>query len=208
MPSSSYLPNKMIFFIVKFICTLCLGLSGVTAVGAIVATPTPHALSVRYPEAYMRFIPAAEKQKPHWLVISPEQGILLLDENLRTRTILNVKAELLDSRANAASSDMVFATIVEPGHVPTLFSVDVAGGKINEVMHLPVPGYQVESLCLQRDIAGNLYAYLLDERGIAEHWLVLDGHGKALARHMRNLPIPPNSKACSVDDTSASLYIA
>ena len=208
MPSSSYLPSKMKSFIVNFICTLCLSLSGITAVGAIAATPEPHALSVRYPEAYVRFIPAAEKQKPHWLVISPEQGILLLDENLRTRTILNVKAELLDSRANAASSDMVFATIVEPGHVPTLFSVDVAGGKINEVMHLPVPGFQVESLCLQRDIAGNLYAYLLDERGIAEHWLVLDGHGKALARHMRNLPIPPNSKACSVDDTSASLYIA
>ena len=121
MPSSSYLPSKMKSFIVKFICTLCLSLSGITAVGAIAATPEPHALSVRYPEAYVRFIPAAEKQKPHWLVISPEQGILLLDENLQPRTTLNVKAELLDSRANAASSDMVFATIIESGHVPTLF---------------------------------------------------------------------------------------
>ena len=208
MPSSSYLPSKMKSFIVKFICTLCLSLSGITAVGAIAATPEPHALSVRYPEAYVRFIPAAEKQKPHWLVISPEQGILLLDENLQPRTTLNVKAELLDSRANAASSDMVFATIIESGHVPTLFSVDVASAKISELMRLPVPGFQVENLCLQRDVSDNLYVYLLDERGIAEHWLMLDRHGKALARHMRNLPIPPNSKACSVDDASASLYIA
>ena len=208
MPSSSYLPSKMKSFIVKFICTLCLSLSGITAVGAIAATPEPHALSIRYPEAYVRFIPAAEKQQPHWLVISPEQGILLLDENLQPRTTLNVKAELLDSRANAASSDMVFATIIESGHVPTLFSVDVASAKISELMRLPVPGFQVENLCLQRDVSDNLYVYLLDERGIAEHWLMLDRHGKALARHMRNLPIPPNSKACSVDDASASLYIA
>ena len=208
MQNSSYLPSKMKFLIVKFICTLYLSLSGITAVGAIAATPEPHALSIRYPEAYVRFIPAAEKQQPHWLVISPEQGILLLDENLQSRTTLNVKAELLDSRANAASSDMVFATIVEPGHVPTLFSVDVASAKISELMRLPVPGFQVENLCLQRDVSDNLYVYLLDERGIAEHWLILDRQGKALARHIRNLPIPPNSKACSVDDASASLYIA
>ncbi|MGM8227914.1 phytase [Cellvibrio sp. ARAG 10.3] len=203
MPSSSYLSSKLGTVILKSICTLCLGVSVVAT-----AATAPHELSVRYPGAYVDFIPAAEQQKPHWLVVSPEQGIVLLNESLQPRATLDINAELLDTRAQLTSSGLVFATIVEPGHVPTLFSVDVASAKISKVMQLPVPGFQVENLCLQRDTANNLYVYLLDERGIAEHWLMLDGRGTALARHMRNLPIPPNSKACSVDDASASLYIA
>lgn len=209
MPSLSYRFITMKLCIVKSLCAFGLFSSmWLTAAWTTAAIPEAHPVSVRYPGAFVSAIPAVPAQAPHWLVVSADHGILLLDKNLQSRATLDVNAELLDTRLNSSGSKMFFATIVEPGHVPTLYSVDVAAAKISEVMRLPVPGFQVENLCLQRDLANNLYVYLLDERGIAEHWLMLDRHGKTQARHMRNLPIPPNSKACSVDDVSASLYIA
>jgi 3-phytase len=98
--------------------------------------------------------------------------------------------------------------VIEPGHIPTLFILDLARGKIHELLRLPEPGFQIENLCLQRDLAHNLFMYLLDERGTAAHWLVVDQQSKAQARHIRNLPIPPNSKSCRVDDEQSLLYIA
>lgn len=172
----------------------------------------PHALSTRYPESFVHYFSATKLHAANWLIVSPTAGVVLLDETLQVRAKQAVKAELLDVRLQGVSSNnaesALIATIVEPGHVPTLFSVDLVKGEIRERLRLPAPGFQVENLCLQRDAANNVYVYLLDERGFAEHWLALDSDGQTRARHMRNLPIPPNSKTCKVDDETSSFYIA
>lgn len=172
----------------------------------------PHALSERYPAAAIHYFPASTQQSGNWLVVSPKNGILLLDENYQVLTQLSEMAELMSVRESVILADQteaqeIIATVLEPGHVPAIIALDRRRNKFR-VSRLPVPAFQVENLCLQRDDSNNVFLYLLDERGTAEHWLVANNRGQLQARHVRNLPVPPNSKACSVDDEQQLLYIA
>lgn len=123
-------------------------------------------------------------------------------------------AELLDWRypvqlqtGKAISSELVAATVFLPEQQPGLLALDPATGKLRELLRLPTPEFKIENLCLSR-VNGHLSLYLLDERGTAEHWLVVDVNGKADAKLLRRLPIAPNSKSCAVDDEQDLLFIA
>lgn len=178
-----------------------------------IGAPAPldvHPLSERYPHASLHYFPATAEHRSAWLAVGKNAGIVLLDESLKVLLHKDTKAELLDVRLQQGneSGQVTFMSVLEPGHIPSVFSADLKKGSVSEIAQLPAPDFQIENLCLQRDEAGNLFVYLLDERGIAEHWLVMDHKGGAKARHVRNLPIPPNSKSCRVDDAQSLLYVA
>lgn len=127
---------------------------------------------------------------------------------------LKLPAELLDWRypvqlqsGKIISSELVAATVFLPEQQPGLVALDPESGKLRELLRLPTPEFKIENLCLSR-VNGYLSLYLLDERGTAEHWLVVDAKGKANAKLLRRLPIAPNSKSCAVDDEQDLLFIA
>ncbi|MGV8836149.1 phytase [Cellvibrio sp.] len=127
---------------------------------------------------------------------------------------LKLPAELLDWRypvqlqtGKIISSELVAATVFLPEQQPGLVALDPESGKLRELLRLPTPEFKIENLCLSR-VNGHLALYLLDERGTAEHWLVIDAKGTANAKLLRRLPIAPNSKSCAVDDEQDLLFIA
>lgn len=150
-----------------------------------------------------------------YLAVDGKAGIAWIDARGKRKAYLSTPAELLDVRENIEvnykgklRSFDVAATVLLPEQQPALIALDKSGKKIIELARLPVPAFNIENVCLSRDPANNLSMYLLDERGTAEHWLVLDAHGHQQVKKLRNLPIAPNSKSCSVDDTRERLFIA
>jgi 3-phytase len=153
--------------------------------------------------------------KGDYLAVDDHSGIRWLDAHGKSLARLAVAAELLDWRDNTAvivngtrTAQIVVATLLLPEQQPALVTLDRHTKTIRELVRLPVPSFKIENLCLSRDRAGNLSLYLLDERGTAEHWLVLDAQGRQEPKKIRSLPIPPNSKACAVDDEKELLFIA
>lgn len=157
-------------------------------------------------------VPLAEST---FLGVDEKAGVTWFDARGKKKANLPVAAEMLDIREHVSVNYNgklipldVAATVLLPEQQPALIALDKNGKKIIELVRLPIPAFKIEHLCLSRDPANNLSLYLLDERGTAEHWLVLDAHGNQQIKKMRTLPIAPNSKSCSVDDVSESLFIA
>ncbi|MDZ4260865.1 MAG: phytase, partial [Pseudomonadota bacterium] len=128
---------------------------------------------------------------------------------------LSQPAELLDWRypvelqsGKIKTSELVAAMVFLPEQQPGLVALDPVTGKLRELLRVPTPEFKIENLCLSRAGGNHLSLYLLDERGTAEHWLVVDANGKADAKLLRRLPIAPNSKSCAVDDEQDLLFIA
>ncbi|HEY3488008.1 MAG TPA: phytase [Gammaproteobacteria bacterium] len=192
--------------------TLCSLLLSVAATG-LQAQPSAvqsFPLSADYEGAFIQLLSSDNGKPTRWVVASPKQGIMIVAADRKVQGRLDVMAGLLDLRSGLSVSGKpvtVIATVIEAEQTPALLSVDAAGG-LQELVRLPAAEFQIENLCLQRDNDNNVYMYLLDERGTAGHWLVLDNKGRPQAQHVRNLPIAPNSKACSVDDAQSVLYVS
>ncbi len=149
-----------------------------------------------------------------YLAVDEKVGVSWLDANGNSQAVLAAPTELLDWRETVSvanngktTQQVVIASVRLPEQQPAIMVLDTSTKKIHELLRLPIPSFKIESLCLSRDPVNNLSLYLLDERGTAEQWLVLDAQGNPLVKKLRNLPIPPNSKSCSVDDQHESLFI-
>ncbi|WP_062061211.1 phytase [Cellvibrio sp. OA-2007] len=123
--------------------------------------------------------------------------------------------ELLDWRypvtlasQKTTSTELIAATVFLPEQQAGLIALDPQTGKLRELLRVPTPEFKIENLCLSHADGKHVSLYLLDERGMAEHWLVIDANGKAAAKLLRRVPIAPNSKACAVDDAQDMLFVA
>lgn len=198
---------------IKKILFLCVGLSGFIA--TVQAATEPHVLQPLGDKFVGAAIaPLFDGKKQSYLMLDETVGIKWVDAQGQTQASLKQAAELLDFRPNVivqqkgSKSLVVAATVFLPEQQPGLVVLDLASGELSELLRLPVPSFKIENLCLSRDNANNLSVYLLDERGTAEHWLLLDAKGNQRIKQLRNLPIPPNSKSCGVDDQQDLLFIA
>lgn len=158
-------------------------------------------------------LPVQLQQQSTFLALGDD--IHWCDASGKSLAQLNQPAELLDWRypvqlqtGKAISSELVAATVFLPEQQPGLVALDPMTGKLRELLRVPTPEFKIENLCLSRAGGNHLSLYLLDERGTAEHWLVVDSNGKADAKLLRRLPIAPNSKSCAVDDEQDLLFIA
>lgn len=138
-----------------------------------------------------------------------------LDAGGRSLARLPLATELLDWRYPVAvQADgklvdaLIAATVFLPEQQPGLVLLDPSTGEFRELLRVPVPEFKIENICLSRAAGRQVSLYLLDERGTAEHWLVVDAEGKPHAKLLRRVPIAPNSKACAVDDDQDLLFIA
>ncbi len=181
---------------------------------AMMAEKTLQALSATINGSAIAPVMPLENRESSYLVVDEQQGIRWLDAEGKSLAHLDQSAELLDWRTLVLSGEatnkksmVIAATVFLPEQQPGLVVLDTATQELRELARLPVPAFKIENLCLSRDSANNLSLYLLDERGTAEHWLVADANGNAVAKHLRNLPIPPNSKSCAVDDEQDLLFI-
>lgn len=149
-----------------------------------------------------------------YLAVDEKNGVSWLNADGTPLAALAAPAELLDWREEIPVKNgklekyVVAATVRLPEQQPVIMVLNKSTKKISELVRLPIPSFKIESLCLSVDPAHNLSLYLLDERGTAEHWLVADAQGEPLIKKLRSVPIPPNSKSCSVDDQQESLFIA
>lgn len=137
------------------------------------------------------------------------------DANGNSLAQLEQPVELLDWRYPVAlrtgkikTIELLAATVFLPEQQPGLVALDPMTGKLRELLRLPIPEFKIENLCLSRAGGRHLSLYTLDERGTAEHWLVVDAEGKAEAKLLRRIPIAPNTKSCAVDDEQDLLFIA
>lgn len=157
--------------------------------------------------------PLPVQQQSTFLAVGDE--IHWRDASGKSLAQLNQPAELLDWRypvqlqsGKTLSSELVAATVFLPEQQPGLLALDPATGKLRELLRVPTPEFKIENLCLSRAGGNHLSLYLIDERGTAEHWLVVDANGNADAKLLRRLPIAPNSKSCAVDDAQDVLFIS
>lgn len=172
-----------------------------------VVAPSPSAL--RAP------LPVKKNQQATYLTVNDNQQIHWRAAAGESLAQLNQAAELLDWRYPVAVqtqgktiSALIAATVFLPEQQPGLVMLDVANGELHELLRVPTPEFGIENICLSRAAGDNLSLYLLDERGTAEHWLVIDADGKPDAKLLRRVPIAPNSKACAVDDAQDLLFVA
>jgi 3-phytase len=159
-------------------------------------------------------LPLEKNHQSTYLTVGNSEKIHWRDASGASLAYLNQSAELLDWRypmslqlQGETVSALVAATVFLPEQQPGLIAIDVATGELRELLRVPTPAFKIESLCLSRAAGDHLSLYLLDERGTAEHWLVVDAGGKPGAQLLRRLPIAPNSKACAVDDVQDLLFI-
>jgi 3-phytase len=157
-------------------------------------------------------LPLQHQQQPTFLAVDNE--IHWRDSSGQSLAALNQSAELLDWRypvtlhnGKTSTSELVAASLFLPEQQVGLIALDPSTATLRELFRIPIPEFKIESLCLSQ-VKGYLSLYLLDERGTAEHWLVVDKNGKAAAKLLRRLAIAPNSKACAVDDQQDLLFIA
>lgn len=198
---------------------ICLRNSLVTSVlfglcaSAFAVNSTPHKLPASLQEPTIAPLPIVQQQQTTYLALG--DAIAWRDESGNLLAQLKQPAELVDWRypvqvqgAGKITRELVAATVFLPEQQPGLVALDPTTGKLRELLRIPTPAFKIENLCLSRAGSNNLSLYLLDERGTAEHWLVIDASGKANAKLLRRVPIAPNSKSCVVDDEQDLLFIA
>ncbi|MDO3380778.1 phytase [Gilvimarinus algae] len=119
--------------------------------------------------------------------------------------VLAQQVELVD--ALALEQGYLVAATVGLEATPSFYLVNQKGASGRQVARLPVPGFLPEALCLDRDANGDVSAFIVDERGRAEHWLVYSESHTVQPALLRSLPIAPNTLACA-SDHNGHLYMA
>lgn len=160
-------------------------------------------------------LPLQKNQQATYLTLGDNNQIHWRAASGESLAQLDQAAELLDWRYPVAvqtqgksMSGLIAATVFLPEQQPGLLVLNPATGELRELLRLPTPAFKIENICLSRAAGDNVSLYLLDERGTAEHWLVIDANGKPDAKLLRRVPIAPNSKACAVDDAQDLLFLA
>ncbi|WP_115717071.1 phytase [Gallaecimonas mangrovi] len=79
----------------------------------------------------------------------------------------------------------------------------------NKRFSAPVTDRVVEALCSYQSVQdGNLYVFVLDDRGSGEEWLVKTQYWLKKPLKLRELNIPYKSTACATDSASGQLFIS
>ncbi|WP_075294551.1 phytase [Pseudomonas fluorescens] len=137
---------------------------------------------------------------------SGRDGLLLLDDKGLELARFKGRFSSLDTRA--AGTRSLIASLDNDRQQALLIGLDGAGKTWGTPLYLPTRDFAVNSLCLYRDSAANLFVFLVGEEGKGEQWLV--GNGSTLlaqAQRVRSLPLPPSAQYCQVDDAAERLVV-
>lgn len=127
-------------------------------------------------------------------------GLALLDDGGRELDRLPLRAKRWDQRPGA---DGPTAVVLDADRVRPVL-VRARAGKL-AATPLPVPAFDIETLCLHRDRQGLLHLFLLGGEGLSEQWLLGEDGAKAGAQPLRRLATAPQPSGCEVDDAAGEL---
>jgi len=158
-------------------------------------------------------VPLSINNQPS-VLLSSTKGVFWLDAAGKKLASFAQGAEFLDARTHVQWLDnkttrqvTLAATVLLPEQQAAILVLDPAQKTLRELVRIPLPDFKVSNLCLSRDKTNHVSLFLMDERGTAQHWLVMTAEGKPLVKHLRNLPVPPDAKFCSVDDAQEMLFV-
>lgn len=101
----------------------------------------------------------------------------------------------------------LLASVLGAAQKPTLMRWNAQEKTLEMVSQGASPEFAVEALCLQRDPQGNVYLFLIDERGSASQWWLRDSAGNPAQYKVREMAVAPNGTACAAD-AQAQLFLA
>ncbi|WP_394204189.1 phytase [Shewanella waksmanii] len=179
--------------VIKTILKTSVLLGGMCAGNSVAATSINDSLSVVGPAAGSQ----AAKWGEHWLYVSEQQGLVLADEQLKS--VVPGQFEYLAIWQDIA---LTYDTQVD----------QVQGIKLD--MHnmqrlplLPKRQIQIDWLCLQpRQADNNLYAWIGNEEGQAEQWLLVTEQ-QWRPQLVRSLSVAMGALACATDSRTEQLYV-
>ncbi|WP_347331130.1 phytase [Marinimicrobium locisalis] len=99
------------------------------------------------------------------------------------------------------------ASVLGAEQTPTLMRWNGQDSVLERVSQTASPDFAVEALCLQRDPQGNVYLFLIDERGSASQWWLRDSRGNPAQHKVREVAVAPNGTAC-IADGQGQLFLA
>ncbi|THF65379.1 phytase [Pseudothauera rhizosphaerae] len=167
---------------------------------------TPWTPAVQDVEAAQWLAGAAPGEPRQRLLASEREGLQWLDASGRSLARLDGRYEGLDHRAGA--DGVLVASIDAVRQQAVVAALDMGARRWGEVLYLPRRNFKIDGLCLYRDEAGNLFAFLVGEEGKGEQWLVGQGGAPlAQARQVRSLGLPPAATLCHADDGAGLLYV-
>lgn len=188
---------------------------GVCSFSVMAISPGNKLLTAKLNADLVAPLPLQKNQQATYLTLGDNNQIHWRAASGESLAQLDQAAELLDWRypvtvqtQGKSIPGLIAATVFLPEQQPGLVALNPATGELSELLRVPTPAFKIENICLSRAAGDNLSLYLLDERGTAEHWLVIDANGKPDAKLLRRVPIAPNSKACAVDDAQDLLFVA
>ncbi len=137
------------------------------------------------------------KWQGHWLYASEQQGLLLADKTA-LKTVVPGQFEYLAAHNNIA--------LTYDSQVDQVQGIKLDINNMQRLPLLPKRSFQVEWLCLQPRVAdGNLYAWIGDEAGRAEQWL-LTSNEQWQPQLVRTMSVAMGALKCRVG-TNEQLYV-
>lgn len=179
-----------------------------------------HSAPVATPELLLgAWQPAAGKHAESWQWLPTDsdfgqidraaadsRGLWLLDAQGEVQAHLPGRFASLDLRPS--SNGLTLATVDSSTGRPMVIRLDRDDLSFGQPLYLPTTDYKIESVCLYRDEALNLFVFLLGEEGIGEQWLVASNQRLLdSGMQVRRLSMPPESEFCAVDDQQHLLYV-
>ena len=177
------------------------------------STDAPHNATLAIPTAAagIATLQHSANRGPSTLTTGPE-GLRVTGVDGAEQSQLAGTFDMLDSRGPfdvAGRPTHLALTLDDSAGLPVLIAVDAETLELESIAQVPARHHRVEGLCLYRDPGDNLFAFLLDGSGAAGQWLLYDGSaGRTHIAEVRQLPVPPGSEYCDVDDGSGALFIS
>lgn len=138
-------------------------------------------------------------------LVLDKNGLSLLDRAGQTRAQFAVRGKHLDLRLDSPNSALAVLLDTDTQAVRIL-QLDLQSGSLLALGGQPgllAPGISVEALCLYRDPQALNHVFVVGKDGITQQW-VFDGTQRRL---LRSLSLPANTRACTVVDSSETLWL-
>ena len=137
-----------------------------------------------------------------WLNFGPENNIQLSDEQGQAIQVLNVQAELMDTRY-VDGNPFIF-TLDDQQRPSILRNND---GQLS-IIHAPRVNMPIEGLCLYQSANSPMQVFLMDEDALAHQYYIKENASSFELKHLRTFSLPPLAEYCAVHDTTDQFVVS
>lgn len=140
------------------------------------------------------------------LVSSRSEGLLVMDKQGKVLERHEGAFSAFDLRSGSES--LVVVALDTVSQRLAVFGLTKDERRLKRIADLPRTEFAVEGVCLYRDAARSLFAFVVGEEGRGEQWLVAQQFAPLpQPLKVRRLSLPPDATHCHADDGEALLYV-